>query len=112
MDEAGETAAFDNAYSGGTRQPYFQAEWNFASTVPTAEQPGLAVVASADPGDPSRMTWLQMQDTPTGLQLNFEDYSHAILNFVTTPIATGLDLTVPHTVLLTVHFVNGPGTTS
>ena len=108
-DEAGETAALDNAYSGGTRQPYFQAQWDFASTVPTAEQPGLAVVASADPGDPSRMTWLQMQDTPTGLQLNFEDYSHAILNFVTTPIATGLDRTVPHTVLLTVHFVDGPG---
>jgi hypothetical protein len=108
-DEAGETAAFDNAYSGGTRQPYFQAQWDFASTVPAAEQPGLAVVASADPGDPSRMTWLQMQDTPTGLQLNFEDYSHALLNFVTTPIATGLNRTVPHTVLLTIHFVDGPG---
>ena len=77
--------------------------------MPGAEQPGLSVVASADPGDPSRMTWLQMQDTPTGLQLNFEDYSHAIGNFVTTAIATGLDRTVPHTVLLTIHFVDGPG---
>lgn len=107
-DEAGETEATGSVYSGGTRQPYFQAQWDFASTVPASEQPGLSVVASADRGDPARMTWLQMQDTPTGLQLNFEDYQHAVGDFVLTPIATGLDRTVPHTVLLTIHFVDGP----
>lgn len=108
-DEAGETSASTSSYSGGTRQPYFQAQWDFASTVPTGEQPGLAVVASPDRGDPSRMSWLQMQDTPTGLQLNFEDYEESIQNFVTTPIATGIDRTVAHTVKFTMQFVDGPG---
>ena len=108
VDEAGETSASTSTYSGGTRQPYFEAQWDFASTVPGSEQPGLSVVASADRGDPSRMSWLQMQDTPSGLQLNFEDYQHSIGNFVVTPIATGLDRTVPHTVKMTVKFVDGP----
>ncbi len=108
-NEAGETSASTSSYSGGTRQPYFQAQWDFASTVPTSEQPGLAVVASPDRGDPSRMSWLQMQDTPSGLQLNFEDYEESIQNFVTTPIATGIDRTVAHTVKITMQFADGPG---
>ena len=54
------------------------------------------------------MTWLQMQDTPSGLQLNFEDYQESIQNFVLTPIASGLDRTVPHTVKVTIQFVDGP----
>jgi hypothetical protein len=107
-NEAGETSADTSTYSGGTRQPFFEAQWDFASTVPGAEQPGLSVVASADRGDPARMSWLQMTDTPTGLQLNFEDYQHSLSDFVLTPIATGLDRTVPHTVKLTIHFVEGP----
>jgi Cadherin-like beta sandwich domain len=107
-NEAGETSATTSTYSGGTRQPYFEAQWDFASTVPGAEQPGLAVVASPDRGDPSRMSWLQMQDTPTGLQLNFEDYQESIQNFVSTPIATAIDRTVPHTVKITMQFVDGP----
>jgi len=107
-DEAGETSASTGTYSGGTRQPFFEAQWDFASTVPGSEQPGLSVVASADRGDPSRMSWLQMTDTPAGLQLNFEDYQHALMDFVTTPIASGLDRTVPHTVKVTLQFVDGP----
>jgi uncharacterized repeat protein (TIGR01451 family) len=108
-NEAGETAAGTSTYSGGTRQPYFEAQWDFASTVPGSEQPDLSVVASADRGDTMRMSWLQMQDTPAGLQVNFEDYQHSLLNFVTTPIATGLDRTVPHTIKMTIQFIDGPG---
>ena len=107
-DEAGETSASTSTYSGGTRQPFFEAQWDFASTVPGSEQPGLSVVASADRGDPSRMSWVQMTDTPSGLALNFEDYQESIQNFVTTPIATGLDRTVPHTVKMTIQFIDGP----
>ncbi|MEJ0021665.1 MAG: peptidoglycan-binding domain-containing protein [Candidatus Doudnabacteria bacterium] len=106
-DEAGETLAGSSAFSGGTRQPYFEAQWDFASTVPGSEQPGLSVVASPDRGDTMRMSWLQMQDTPAGLQLNFEDYQHSISNFVLTPIATGIDRTVPHTVKITMQFIDG-----
>jgi len=108
-DEAGETSAGTGSFSGGVRQPYFEAQWDFASTVPGSEQPGLSVVASADRGDTMRMSWIQMQDTPTGLQVNFEDYQHSLLNFVSTPIATGLDRTVPHTIKMTVQFIDGPG---
>jgi hypothetical protein len=55
-----------------------------------------------------RMSWLQMQDTDSGLQLNFEDYHHSILDFITTPIATGLDRTATYTVKMTIQFVDGP----
>jgi hypothetical protein len=107
-DEAGETSATTSTYSGGTRQSFFEAQWEFASTVPGSEQPGLSVVASPDRGDPSRMSWVQMVDTPSGLGLNFEDYQESIQDFVVTPIATGLDRTVPHTVKITMQFVDGP----
>ena len=63
-NEAGETSADVSTFSGGTRQSYFEAQWDFASTVPGSEQPGLSVVASPDRGDPGRMSWLQMVDTP------------------------------------------------
>jgi IPTL-CTERM motif len=106
-DEAGEASAPTSPFSGGTRQPYFEAQWDFASTVPGSEQPGLSVVASPDRGDTMRMSWLEMQDTPTGLQLNFQDYSHSLLNFVLTPIAIGLDRTVPHTVKISMNFIDG-----
>ncbi len=108
VNEAGEASADTSPLSGGTRQTYFEAQWDFASTVPGSEQPGLAVVASADRGDPGRMTWLQMQDTPTGLQLNFEDYQRSVADFVSTPIAIGLDRASPHTVRITIHFIDGP----
>ncbi len=106
-DEAGEVSASTSTYSGGIRQPYFEAQWDFASIVPGSEQPGLSVVASPDRGDPMRMSWVQMADTPTGLQLNFEDYQHSLLNFVLTPIATSLDRTVSHTVKLTMQYIAG-----
>jgi hypothetical protein len=108
VNEAGETSADTSAYSGGTRQPYFEAQWDFASTVPGSEQPGLSVAASPDRGDGARMSWVQMQDTPSGLQLNFYDYQRSVSNFVLTPIATGLDRTVPHTVKITMQFIDGP----
>ena len=95
-------------FSGGVRQPYFEAQWDFASTVPGSQQVGLSVVASPDRGDTARMSWVQMQDTPTGLQVNFEDYDHSILNFTTTPIATSLDRTITHTIKITMQFVDGP----
>jgi hypothetical protein len=97
VNEAGETSAPTSTFSGGTRQPYFEAQWDFASTVPGSAQPGLSVVASPNRGDTMRMSWVQMLDTDdvtgTGLTLNFEDYQHSILDFVLTPVATHLDRT-------------------
>lgn len=115
VNEAGETSAQGGGMSGGTRQQRFEAQWEFASTVPGAEQPGLSVVASPDRGDGARMSWVQMTDTPTGLEVNFYDYqSGAVeagcalgLNFVFTNVASGLDRTVPHTIKIRMDFVDG-----
>ena len=121
-NEAGETTATNGGMSGGTRQRYFEAQWQFASTVPGAEQPGLSVVASPDRGDGARMSWVQMADTPDGLAVNFFDYQDMAPfgtgdpangcgvedDFVFTEVATGLDRTVPHTIKITMQLIDGP----
>ena len=108
LDEAGETDAATSTYSGGNIQPYFTAQWDFASADPTNYQPGLSVVASPDPGNGSRMSWVDMLDTPTGLELDFYDYESSVSDFVLTQIATGIDRTIPHTVKVTMQFIDGP----
>ena len=122
-DQAGETTADGGAFASGSIQPHFEASWDFASTVPGAEQPGLAVSASPDRGDGARMSWLQMVDTAGGLQINFSGYRDEHVtggaladvngcsgsdNFFLTPIASGLDRTVVHTIKLTMDFLEGP----
>jgi hypothetical protein len=123
VNEAGEASAANNGYSGGVRQPYFEAQWDFASTVPGSEQTGLQIVASPDRGDGARMSWIQMADTPTGLEVNFYDYQDVAPfgtfigdpngcgtgdNFVESNVVSGLSRTVPHTIKVTVQFVPGP----
>ncbi|MBI3391542.1 MAG: hypothetical protein HY027_27730 [Deltaproteobacteria bacterium] len=122
-DEVGETTANNGGLSGGVRRPHFEAEWSFASTVPGAEQPGLSVVASPDRGDGARMSWVQMKDTPSGLEVNFYDYQDFAPfgsnsnhvdgrsgsdGFYLTTVATGLDRTVPHTIKITLDTLEGP----
>jgi hypothetical protein len=123
-EEAGETSAYSR-FPTATRQPYFVAQWDFASTVPGAEQPGLSVVASPYPGDSSasRMSWVQMTDGPTGLAVNFQDYHDvapfgslatpadgcsASDNFVVTTLASGLSRAVPHTIRIEMAMPDGP----
>jgi hypothetical protein len=122
--EAGETSAYAR-FPTATRQGYFVAQWDFASTVAGAEQPGLSLVASPYPGDSSasRMSWVQMTDGPTGLSVNFEDY-HDIApfgslanpadgcsasdDFLVTNVASGLSRTVPHTIRIEMAMPDGP----
>jgi hypothetical protein len=109
-DEAGEASAVNDGFSGGTRQRHFEAEWDFASTVPGAEQLGLSVVASPDRGDGARMSWLQMADTASGLEVNFYDYrdEHAVGDgFYLTNVVSGLDRTAVHTVKVSIDFLDG-----
>ena len=114
-NEAGESAAENGGLSGGTRASHFEASWDFASTVPVAEQVGLSVVASPDRGDGARMSWIQMADTPSGLEVNFYDYQSAVGadcetgdNFIFSNVASGLDRTVPHNIKVAMQFVDGP----
>jgi hypothetical protein len=99
--------------AGETGKNYFEASWQFASTVPGAEQPGLSAVASPDRGDGARMSWIQMADTPTGLAVNFSDYQGGAAPgcggaFVPTELASGLERTAPHTIKVRMWFVPGP----
>lgn len=116
-NEAGEPTAQDSSQSGGTRQPFFESEFTFASFT-GALQPGLNVQVSPDRGDGSRMSFVRMQHTADNLALDFVDVQGVespntppcmgCANFVTTPLGT-FDPKVPHTVRLTMQFVDGPG---
>lgn len=107
VNEAGETTATNNGYSGGVRQNYYEAQWSFASVTPGAYQPGLSVVASPDRGDGARMSWVQMADTPQGLEVNFYDYRTAGQRFAFKNVASKLDRSTPHTVKITMTFPEG-----
>ncbi|MFN8378243.1 MAG: hypothetical protein U0452_06180 [Anaerolineae bacterium] len=109
VDEAGETSAQSNAYSSGSRQPFFDAQFDIASTVPNAEQPGLSVTISADRGDGARMNWLRIYDSPNGLGLEFSDYQYPNDAFTYTTLANGMDRSVPHTIRVTTALLDGPG---
>jgi len=101
---------FDYALAGAVRQNHFEAEWTLMSAVPGALQPGLEVVASPARGDDHRMSWVQMTDTPRGLAIVFAERSDRASPgaFQLTSVATGLDRRVPHTIKLTMDFVDGP----
>jgi hypothetical protein len=120
-NEAGESTAQGDGVSG-PRQGFFDVKFEFASAVPTAEQPGLQVVASPDRGDGARMSWVQMRDTPTGLEVRFSDYRDnapfggaigdpagcgAEDAFVETVVATGLARTESHRIRLSMNFREG-----
>lgn len=95
----------------GPRRSHFEAQWDFASTVPDAEQPDLSVVASPDRGDGSRMSWVQMLDTHNGIDINFFDVRGTgdPAHFVgPTGVISNLDRTVPHTIRITMDFFDGP----
>ncbi len=106
-DEAGESTAENGGIGGGTRQPYFEAEFDVASTVPGAEQPGLNFTVSPDRGDGARMSWVNIADSSTGLTVSFNDYQRTVDTFVQTTIASGLDRSQPHTIRITMSLIDG-----
>jgi hypothetical protein len=116
-NEAGEATAQNSPLSGGTRQPYFETQFTFASFT-GALQPGLNVQVSPDRGDGARMSFVRMKHTATNLELEFVDVQGVdppntptpclgCANFVTTSLGT-FDPKVPHTVRLTMQLVDGP----
>ena len=122
-NEAGETTAQNLGFSGGIRQNHFEVRWDFASTVRNAEQPGLQISTSPDRGDGARMSFIRMKDLPAGLSVEFAEYlDHppfgtplnptagcgAEDEFLITTVASGLSRNRPHTVKLTMDFVDGP----
>lgn len=113
-DEAGETDAENGGMSGGTRQPYFEASFDFISTKPLTEQVGLSVDISPDRGDGARMGVLRIDDTPGGFDVLWIGYDTTLggtcadlVNFVFTTVATDLDRSVVHNIRITMAFVDG-----
>jgi hypothetical protein len=110
VDSVGETAATAGSFPAGNRQRHFEMQFDIASVVPTAQQPGLHVSVSPDRGDGSRMSYLRFEDGVAGLDVYFDDVEGASnpANFVETQIATGLNRAVPHHVKLTMDTPDGP----
>lgn len=122
--EAGETAAVSRGLSNPPRNNHFEAQFDIASTVPGAEQPGLRTSISPTRGDEERMSLLRFVDVAEGIQVSFADYRDVAPfgtatgddangcgagdNFVITNISTPLDRSAPHTVKLVIDFVDGP----
>ena len=71
---AGESGADAGGYPVGTMQPDFTASFDFASTTPSVEQPGLYTSISPDRGDGARMSYVRIEDSPSGFNLFFDDY--------------------------------------
>lgn len=124
VNEAGETSAANNGMSGGTRKSVFISEFQIASAVPGAQQPGLFMSTSPDRGDGARMSYVGFEDLTDGIHVFFSEYIDAA-PFGTTvaandPIGCGaeddftfddiatLNRSVPHTIKTVVTFVDGP----
>lgn len=115
VDEAGETTAVNSGFSGGIRSDYFKAGFDFSSSS-LDEQPGLNVVISPDRGDGARMSWVQINDTPTGLEVNFYDYvtGYPLIapsccdGFRYSNLASDLPRDVAHHLEIEMEFVDGP----
>ena len=117
-NHAGETeSSCPPPFCQGTRQSHFEVEQDFASTVPAAVQPGLAVTVSPDRGDGARMSFYRLRDETGGLAVDFVDVQGVEIpvnetcgaaNFTETTVATGLNRAVPHTIKLTMDLLEGP----
>ena len=117
--EAGETAAADSPYSGGTRQSRLSGSLTFASATQTY-QPGLAITVSPDEGSGTRMAFFRISDQPGGLRVSVS-YTTPNPGDVSLPdpgapghpaffeevLAENLDRTQVHTLEFTIDFVDG-----
>ena len=107
-NEAGEPSAENGGLSGGVRQSRYSASFRFASADPSAEQPGLMIGVSPDRGDGARMSLVRLYDTPTGLKVTAFGYDGGDgAGFVETTVASDLDRSIPHTLAITMDFVDG-----
>jgi hypothetical protein len=122
-DAAGEPGADAGGYPTGTLQNNFGASFNFASTKGAVYQPGLNISVSPDRGDGARMSYVRIEDSPTGWQVFFDDYVDAAPfgsggnlddgcgvedGFTDTHIATDLDKSVAHNLRISIKFLPGP----
>jgi hypothetical protein len=103
-NEAGESTAANGGLSGGTRQRVFTATFSLRTTT-TDEQEGLYASISPDRGDGARMSYLRLEDKPTGTDVVVSEFTNG--DFAETKVAT-LSRGAKHALGLTMVFVEGP----
>ncbi|MCL5113748.1 MAG: hypothetical protein M1372_01090 [Patescibacteria group bacterium] len=108
VDSVGETGATAGTFSVGTKQTHFEMQFDIASTVPGAQQPGLFMSVSPDRGDGSRMSYVGFEDVAGGIDIIFYDVQGIgnPANFVLTDLGTYAR--TPHTVKLVMDVIDGP----
>jgi hypothetical protein len=104
------------ALPGGVLQNHYEAAWSFASTTPGSQQQGLQVTVSPARGDDDCMSWVRLTDLPDGLAVIFGEWVSTVSGGTVatgapllTTVAHGLDRHVPHTILISMDFLPGPG---
>jgi hypothetical protein len=123
VNAVGESNAVNNGQdSKGTLQKRFEGSFTFMPI--NGDQTGLSVVVSPDMrGVGNRMSWVQLLWTSSGVQVNFSDYIDAFPfgtndnpeagrgpedDFKLSTIVSGLSLTQPHTIKITLDAIDGP----
>jgi hypothetical protein len=124
-NEAGETMAQNSIYSDGVRQNHFEVQWSFTSADPTGPETDSYFSTSPDRGDGARMSYIRLEDHPSGIEVWFDDYQdHAPRGHYGNPLTAApgcgpedefTDIKVAtvsrnraHTVKLAMDFVDGP----
>lgn len=113
IDEAGETGAHVFDGTMGVRQSRFDTQFRVRSQS-GAEEVGLAATVSPSDRDGSRMSFIRLNDTPTGIALSFSDVPGENPNlagkafFDTRQIAT-LPYGETHLIRIVIDFVDGTG---
>ena len=118
----GESTARTGGLASETRRSRFVAQWSFISATPTVEQPGLHLAFSPVPGNGARMFFLALDDTPNGIEIDFQDFRDvnpygavgseskgcaSSDRFRSQVIAT-TDRSKPHTIRMVLETVEGP----
>ncbi|MDQ1385763.1 MAG: hypothetical protein QOG65_3142, partial [Actinomycetota bacterium] len=105
VDEAGETGASGNGYSGGIRQTQYKARFRIGTALST-EQSGLYMSVSPDRGDGARMSYLRFEDHPDGVHVFFDEF---VLNDFTDDDIATLPRNASHLIEFQIDFVDGAG---
>ncbi|OGG51404.1 hypothetical protein A2704_03485 [Candidatus Kaiserbacteria bacterium RIFCSPHIGHO2_01_FULL_54_36b] len=111
-DAAGEADSTDGAFSRGTLQNHFEAEFDIRA-MQLSQQVGLQVDVSPDRGDGSRMSFLRFNDLADGIHVIFFDVTNpgpvgTVSSFDSTDIAT-LSRAITYRVKFEMDFIDGPG---
>jgi uncharacterized repeat protein (TIGR01451 family) len=85
----------------------YTAQFSFISAKPTVEQPGLHVSVSPDEGEGGRMSYIGLEDTPAGIDVEFYDTPEPDGEFVGYDLGT-VPRDTPHTIKFWMELNPGP----